>query len=310
MKWIEVSVRTTHEASEAIAEKFMSMGANGTEMVDPIAFRQVLENNKYLDYADDGIIDKYGTDVIVKAYFSDELNPTNISDEIKHTLESISNHINIGSGEIKYTLRDDAEWKDSWKQYFKPFKFTEKIVIKPSWEEYTPQEDEIVIEMDPGMAFGTGTHETTKMCALLGEKYLRKNDRVLDLGCGTAILGLLAIKLGASSALAADTDEAAVKTARQNIDNNGETNRIQVMRGALNDVPEGSFDMIFINIIADVIIEISKEIKKYVKSGTNIILSGIIKDRKAEVKRKYSELGFILIDELSMGEWEAMVFRA
>lgn len=310
MKWIEVSVRTTHEASEAIAEKFMNMGANGTEMVDPTAFRQVLENNRYLDYADDGTIEKYGTDVIVKAYFSDELSPIAITDEIKLFLDSISNYINIGPGEVKYTLRDDTEWKDAWKQYFKPFKFTETIVIKPSWEEYVPREDEIVIEMDPGMAFGTGTHETTKMCALLGEKLLRKNDRVLDLGCGTAILGILAAKLGASSILAVDIDNASVKTARQSIDNNGETNRIQVMRGVLNDVPEEAFDLIFINIIADVIIEISTDIKKYVKSGTNIILSGIIKGRKAEVKRKYSDLGFILIDEMNMGEWEAMVFRA
>lgn len=310
MRWIEVSVITTLEASEAIAEKLMNMGANGTEMVDPVAFRQALENNKYLDYADDGLIEKYGTDVIVKAYFSDELSPIIISDELKLTFDSISNLINVGSGAIKYALRDDAEWKDAWKQYFKPFKFTEKIVIKPSWEEYSPQEDEIVIEMDPGMAFGTGTHETTKMCAVLGEKYLRGNDRVLDLGCGTAILGLLAVKLGASTALAVDIDDAAVRTARQNIDNNGETNKIRVMRGALNDVPEESFDLIFINIIADVIIDISKEIKKYVKSGTNIILSGIIKERKAEVKRNYSDVGFILLEELNMGEWEAMVFRA
>lgn len=310
MRWIEVSVRTTQEASETIAEKLMNMGANGTEMVDPVAFRKALENNKYLDYADDGLIDKYGTDVIVKAYFSDDLNPINISEELKLTIDSMSDQIDIGSGEINYTMRDDAEWKDVWKQYFKPFKFTDKIVIKPSWEEYIAQEDEIVIEMDPGMAFGTGTHETTKMCAVLGEKYIRDNDKVLDLGCGTAILGLLAVKLGASSALAVDIDDAAVKTARQNIDNNGEINKIQVMRGALNDVPEGAFDMIFINIIADVIIEISKEIRKYVKNGTNIILSGIIKDLKTEVKSKYLDLGFILVEELNMGEWEAMVFRA
>lgn len=310
MRWIEVSVRTTQEASETIAEKLMNMGANGTEMVDPVAFRKALENNKYLDYADDGLIDKYGTDVIVKAYFSDDLNPINISEGLKLTFDSISNQIDIGSGEINYTMRDDAEWKDAWKKYFKPFKFTDKIVIKPSWEEYIAQEDEIVIEMDPGMAFGTGTHETTKMCAVLGEKYIRDNDKVLDLGCGTAILGLLAVKLGAASALAVDIDDAAVKTARQNIDNNGETNKIQVMRCALNGVTEGTFDMIFINIIADVIIDISKEIKKYVKNGTNIILSGIIKDRKTEVKSKYLDLGFILVEELNMGEWEAMVFRA
>lgn len=310
MRWIEVSVRTTQEASEVIAEKLMDMGANGTEMVDPLAFRQALENNKYLDYADDGLIDKYGTDVIVKAYFSDELNPIIISDELELTLDSLSSQINIGLGEIKYNFRDDAEWKDSWKQYFKPFNFTEKVVIKPSWEEYNTRDNEIVIEMDPGMAFGTGTHETTRMCALLGEKHLRENDRVLDLGCGTAILGLLAVKLGASSALAVDIDDAAVKTARQNIDNNGETKKINVIKGTLDDVPEEAYDLIFINIIADVIIDISRKIKKYVQSGTNIVLSGIIKDRKAEVKGIYSDLGLNLIEEYNMGEWEAMVFRA
>ncbi|MGI6123865.1 MAG: 50S ribosomal protein L11 methyltransferase [Acetivibrionales bacterium] len=310
MKWIEISVRTNQQASEVIAEKLMNMGANGTEMVDPAAFRQALENNKYLDYADNGLIDKYGTDVIVRAYFSENLNPINITDELKLALDSISAYMDIGSGDITYLLRDDSEWKDTWKQYFKPFKFTERIVIKPSWEEYIQKDDEIVIELDPGMAFGTGTHETTKMCALLGEKYVKANDRVLDLGCGTAILGLMAVKLGASSALAVDIDEAAVKTAHQNIENNGEIEKIRVMRGAICDVPKETFDLIFINIIADVIIEISKEINAYVKSGTNIILSGIIKERKAEVKSKFLDLGFDFIDELNMGEWEAMVFRA
>ncbi len=310
MKWIEISVSTTQEASEAIAEKLMNMGANGTEMVDPMAFRQVLENNKHLDYADDGLIETYGNEVIIRAYFSDDRNPTSMSEELRYILDGISGYINIGSGEIKYILRDDTEWKDSWKQYFKPFNFTEKVVIKPSWEEYNPKDNEIVIHMDPGMAFGTGTHETTRMCALLGEKHVKTNDKVLDLGCGTAVLGILAVKLGALSALAVDIDDAAVKTARQNIDNNGERNKIEVMRGTLDDVPEQTYDLIFINIIADIIIDISKGIKKYVKSGTNIILSGIIKERKAEVKGKYLDLGFTIIEEVNMGEWEAMVFRA
>lgn len=310
MKWIEISVSTTQEASEAIAEKLMNMGANGTEMVDPMAFRQVLENNKHLDYADDGLINTYGNEVIIRAYFSDDRDPTSMSEELRYILDAISGYMNIGSGEIKCILRDDTEWKDSWKQYFKPFKFTEKVVIKPSWEEYNPKDNEIVIHMDPGMAFGTGTHETTRMCALLGEKYVKKNDKVLDLGCGTAVLGLLAVKLGALSALAVDIDDAAVKTARQNIDNNGERNKIEVMRGTLDDVPEQTYDLIFINIIADIIIDISKGIKKHVKSGTNIILSGIIKERKAEVKGKYLDLGFSIIEEINMGEWEAMVFRA
>lgn len=310
MEWIEIAVTTTQEASEAIADKLMNLGANGTELVDPEAFRQVLENNKYLDYADDGFIAQYGSDVVVKAYFSIDRDPVELERELRQVLSELAGYMNIGPGEIKYTRRDDTEWKDVWKQYFKPFKFTEKIVIKPSWEEYSQKDNEIIIEMDPGMAFGTGTHETTRMCAVFGEKYLKAGDKVLDLGCGTAILAILAAKLGAMSALAVDIDDAAVKAARLNVDNNGESEKIKVRHGILEDIEKTPYDLIFINIIADVIISLSKGIKDYVKSGTNIILSGIIRERKAEVLRAYSEAGFILTDEMNMGEWEAMVFRA
>lgn len=310
MKWIEVEIITTNYASEAISEKLMNIGASGTEIVDPIEFSQVLENNKYLDYADDKFIDQYGTDVIIRAYFSEDRNPSEISEILRFFLEEISTYLDIGRGEIKCSLRDDNEWKDVWKQYFKPFNLTDKIIIKPSWEEYTQKDDEIVIEMDPGMAFGTGTHETTRMCAIMGEKHINNGDRVLDLGCGTAVLGILASKLGASSVLAVDIDDAAVKAASQNVDINREYDKINVMCGVLSDIPKEPFDLVFINIIADVIMELSKEIKGYVKKDTIIILSGIIKDRKDDVKKAYLDLGFSLIDQLNMGEWEAIVFRA
>lgn len=310
MEWIEIAVTTSQEASEAIANRFMEMGANGTELIDPEAFRQVLESNKYLDYADDGFIDQYGHDVVIKAYFANDRNPVELAQELRLILSDLAEYIDIGPGEIKYTDRDDTEWKDVWKQYFKPFMFTEKILIKPSWEEYIRKADEIVIEMDPGMAFGTGTHETTRMCALFGEKYIKSGDKTLDLGCGTAILAISAVKLGASSALAIDIDDAAVKAARLNVSNNGESNNIEVRCGELKHIKKEPYDMIFINIIADVVIALSQDMKDYVKDGTNIILSGIIKERKEEVKKVYLDSGYYLIDEMSMGEWEAMVFRA
>lgn len=310
MKWIEVEVITNNDSSEAVSEKLMSMGAKGTETVDSSAFRRVLEDNIYIDYVDDGFLDKYGTDIIIRAYFSDDRNHAMLSEELSLFFTEISKYMNIGKGDIKCSIRDDNEWKNVWKEYFKPFNFTENVVIKPSWEDYTPKANEIIIEMDPGMAFGTGTHETTQMCALLGEKYIKSGDRVLDLGCGTAVLAILGAKFGASSVLAADIDDAAVKVARQNVDNNNQTDIIKVKQAVLSDIPKESFDLIFINIIADVILDISKDIKNYLKSGTKIILSGIIKDRKPEVKRAYIELGLSLIDEVSMGEWEAMVFCA
>lgn len=310
MKWIEIIVTTNHQASEAVHELLMGKGANGTEVVDSMAFRQVLENNRYLDYADDGLIDSYGTDVIVKAYFSDDRDGLSLSEEIRMALSEMSEYMDVAPGKVQYSLRDDEEWKDTWKQYFKPFQFTERIVIKPSWETYAPKPQDIVIELDPGMAFGTGTHETTRMCALLGEKYLKPGDEILDLGCGTAILALSAVKLGARSAIAVDIDDAAVKAARQNVENNGESQKIEVKLGELHHLPQRSYDLIFINIIADIILSLSDEIVPYVGTNTRILLSGIIKDRQDEVKKAYTALGFKLMDELSQGEWVAMVFHA
>ncbi len=310
MRWIEITVTTSEQAAEAVAELLMSRGANGTEMVDPFAFRQTLETNKYLDYADDGLIDSYGTDVIVRAYFSDDRDPLKLSQEIQKELNDMAEYMDLGPKKLQWVVRDDAEWKDNWKQYFKPFRFTEKIVIKPSWEEYTPQPEDLVIELDPGMAFGTGTHETTQMCARLGEKYLIAGDRVLDLGCGTAILALSAVKLGAQSALAVDIDDAAVKTARQNVENNQESQKIEVKQGELHQIPQEPYDLIFINIIADVIISLSNEIKNYIGPNTRVLLSGIIKSRQEEVKKAYNAIGFTLIEEMNLGEWVAMVFHA
>lgn len=310
MEWIEIAVTTTKGASEAIAGKLMDMGANGVEFIDRDEFRRVLEYNKYLDYADNGLIDSYGPDVTVKAYFAVDRDPESIAQELGHLLSDLAAYMNVGPGEIRYANRDDSEWKDVWKQYFKPFKLTDKIVVRPSWEEYSPWDDEIMIEMDPGMAFGTGTHETTRMCAVFGEKYINHGDKVLDLGCGTAILAILAVKLGAASALAVDIDDAAVKAAQLNVDKNGESNRIEVRCGELKDIAKVPYDLIFINIIADIIISLAGDIKAYTKSGTRIILSGIIRERKADVMKAYIREGFELADEMSMGEWEAMVFSA
>ncbi len=310
MKWIEISINTTLEASDAIAELLTSKGASGTEMVDPYAFRQVLDSNEYLDYADAGLIESFGDEVTVKAWFSEDRNVDQLVKEIRSALMDISSYIDTGRCEINTILRDDSEWKDTWKQYFKPFKLTNSIVVKPTWEEYKPQAGEIVLELDPGMAFGTGTHETTRMCAILGEKYIKPGDKVLDLGCGTAILAASAVKLGAGSALAVDIDDAAVKVARENVLKNGLANSIQVMQGELKDIEKEPYDLIFINIIADIILSVSEHVKNYTKPGTKILLSGVIRGRRDEVVDAYTSLGFELKEEMEQGEWVAMVFNA
>lgn len=310
MKWIEMIVTTNNGAADAVSELLMNKGAGGTEMVDPLAFRQTLENNKYLDYADDGLVESYGTNVVIKAYYSDDRDSAWLVREIRASLSDMSRYMDVGPGEVRCALRDDEEWKDNWKKYFRPFHFTEKIVVKPSWEEYVPKPRELMIELDPGMAFGTGTHETTRMCALLGEKYLEPGDEVLDLGCGTAILAISAVKLGAAKALAVDIDDAAVRVARENVENNGESRKIEVRRGELKDISVRAFDLIYVNIIADIILSVSDELKAYTGKNTRMILSGIIRERRDEVKNKYASLGFALMEERMQGEWVAMAFHA
>lgn len=310
MKWIEITVKTEEAYADAISDFLMDLGAGGTELVDPGAFRQVLEANRYLDYADDGFIDSYGSDVLVRAYFPDGTDPESIAGTVGRKLRELSAVSGAEPGAVEWKIRDDSEWKDNWKEYFKPFNITPSVVIKPSWEKYEPRQGETVIEIDPGMAFGTGTHETTRMCASLGEKYLRPGDQVLDLGCGTAILAVMAAKMGAAGVLAVDIDEAAVKTARENVLKNYECERIRVMRGVLADVPEQPFDLIYMNIIADVIISLSGDVRRYVREGSRVILSGIIKSRRDEVVSRYAECGFRLGEETAVGEWVAMLLYA
>jgi len=310
MKWIEVSVTTSESASEILSDFMMEIGANGTEIVDAKAFRLAAEANQYLDYADDGLAESYGPDVVIKAYYPEGTEAEELLARIHRKTDELSRHMDVGPGTIRWQVRDDAEWKDNWKAYFKPFQFTDKIVIKPSWEAYSPRDGQIVIELDPGMAFGTGTHETTRMCAVLGEKYLNPGDRVLDLGCGTAILSLVAAKLGAGSVLAVDIDEAAVQTAQQNVINNGEAQRIEVRKGVLDDIPHQPFDLILINIIADVILSLTGSIRNYTHGNTRIILSGIIRSRRDEVVSAWEAEGFRLMEEEKMGEWVALAFHA
>jgi ribosomal protein L11 methyltransferase len=310
MKWIEVSVTTNELASEILSEFLMEKGANGTEIVDAKAFKQTLEESRYLDYADDGLAESYGPHVVVRAYYPEGTDPEKLLAHISQRMDELSRQMDTGPAIIRWQMRDDTEWKDNWKAYFKPFQFTDRIVIKPSWEEYQPQAGQTVIELDPGMAFGTGTHETTRMCAVLGERYLKPGDRVLDLGCGTAILSLVAAKLGAGSILAVDIDEAAVRTAKQNVINNHEAQRIEVRRGVLSDIYRQPFDLIMINIIADVILSLTDAIRGYTHENTRIILSGIIKSRRDDVVSAWQAMGFRLMEEEEMGEWVALVFYA
>jgi len=311
MKWYEIRVNTTDEASDAVSEMLTTLGAGGVAIQDPFDIRKEIEKPNTLDYADEDFLESLGEDVIIKAYFQNGLSINDLLTKINDGLRNISQYLNVGKGLEGYGEVDDEDWSTAWKKYYKPFKLTDRIVIKPTWEEYSAEENDIIIEMDPGMAFGTGTHETTQMCSILLDKYVKSGSEVLDVGCGTGILSIIASKLGAGKVEAIDIDEVAVKVARENIEINGESSKIRAFQGVLSDLKpeEQKYDIIVANIIANVIIDLSSLIPYYLKKNSLFITSGIIKERKQDVIEACSQNGMSCIDTIEMGEWVAMVFK-
>ncbi len=309
MKWIEVTVTTNQEASDAVSDVLLALGANGVEMVDPEAFARVLSDNSHLDYADAGFMDQFGTDVVIKAYYQDGRTHATLEAAIAEGLSNVSENFSILPGTLSLCVRDDVEWKDVWKDYYKPFEIAPGYIVKPSWETYDVRSGETVIEMDPGMAFGTGTHETTKMCAEFAVSTVQKGDTVMDIGCGTAILAMIAAYQGAENVLAIDIDDAAVKTASENVLRNGLTRQITVQESVLSDVPPFPYDVLLVNIIADVIIDLAPIFPEYLKPNGSLVVSGIIHGRVSEVITTLEQNGFNLSEHNSQGEWDAMVFQ-
>ncbi len=309
MKWTEVTIKTTEEASDAVSEMLSSIGAGGVVIEDPNEIRRQIESPDSLDYADQEFMDSLGTEVTVKAYFNEAMTPEELSVLIREKLEFISRFLEIGKGYAGYTPVDDEDWATAWKKYYKPFHISDSVVIKPSWENYEKKHGEIIIEMDPGMAFGTGTHETTRLCSRLLEKYVRDADKVIDVGCGTGILSIIAVKLGAAHVQAVDIDEVAVRVSRENCAINGVSDKISVTGGVLADLDPQKADIVVANIIADVVIGLSGLMPQYLRQGGILLTSGIIRERKQDVLKAYTALGFELIGVDEMGEWVAIVFK-
>lgn len=302
MEWLEVAVTVDPDVQEEVSQVLLEQGVQGLEIVDREAFREVLDENRYLDYADNGLIESYGEKVIIKAYFSFDQG----TDELKNKLDG---EFQRSMGQIpEYVIkkREDSEWKDNWKKYYKTFKISDRVVIKPTWEDYTPDDNEVVVELEPGMAFGTGTHETTRMCASLLDELVKGNEKVLDIGCGTGILGIIAAKLGAAEVTCVDIDSSAYKACRENVINNHVSDSVRVIHGELKDIEVKKYDIIVANIIADVIISLLPDMKKYCSDETNILLSGIISDRRDDVVKAVKENGYCLVQEKNEGEWVAM----
>jgi len=307
MKYIELKVITTTEASDAVAEILYSEGATGVLIEDPNDFNELSKDKKNWDYIEEEVVKLFGDDTRVKGYF-----PSGEFNEAK--LSSIGCRVNMleefgldkGKGIVTTQEVNDEDWANAWKKYYKPAKIGDKIVIKPSWEEYTAKAGEVIVELDPGMAFGTGSHETTIMCVKLLEKYVKDGSMVFDVGCGSGILGITAAKLNVGKVVCVDIAETSCKVSRENAEMNKVEDRLDIRCGNLLDVVSGKADVIIANIIADIIISFSGDAMKFLKKGGIFISSGIIRDRRDDVEKKLEAEGFSILEVLSMGEWCAI----
>ncbi|WP_341877426.1 50S ribosomal protein L11 methyltransferase [Defluviitalea saccharophila] len=313
MKWVRLTISTKSEAVEAISYALTNIGIPTIEIDDPndIALTMEKKNKTDWDYIDEELLKNKDTDEVhIKAYLPEDTPYEEKIIQIQNSLNHIKQFLDIGKGTVKTDILHEEEWANSWKKYYKPLKIGKNILIKPSWEEYTPRDDdEVIIEMDPGMAFGTGTHETTSMCLELIEKYIAKGDVVFDIGCGSGILGIASAKLGASSVIGVDLDANAVKVAKNNVNSNNVQHIMKLYEGNLLDVIDQKADIVVANIIADVIIELSQSVLEFLKTNGLFIASGIIRERLQDVKEAMDKNGLDIIDLYEKGSWCALAAR-
>lgn len=307
--WLEIKVVTKSEAVELICGVFYSMDVKGVAIEDPKDILDREQGPLTWDFADLNILEHGGEAATVKAYFSEDENEENIVKYINEKILEIREMgIEVGEGKVLSAIVKEEDWANNWKKYYKPTSIGRNMLIKPEWEVYDAKEGEIVIEMDPGMAFGTGTHETTKMCIEAIEKYTTKDTLIYDIGTGSGILAIAASKLLANKVIGVDIDPVAVDAAKQNVKLNNVDN-VQILLGNLTEVLTGKADLIVANIIAEIIVVLLNDIKLFLKEDGYFISSGIIKDKKAMVEEKLVEEGFEIVESNIEGEWVCIVAK-
>lgn len=306
MKWAEISIQTSHEATEAVANIFHDLGASGVVIEDPELINTYRRSGSW-DYCD--IPEELETEVVtIKAYLPvDEL----LDDKLRVFEDRVNklheHNLDKGRGCINCREVQEEDWASSWKEYFHPVRVSEHIVIKPSWEEYLPIEGDIVIELDPGMAFGTGTHHTTAMCIRCLEDVLKPDNIVFDVGTGSGILAVAAAKLGAAHVHAVDLDPVAVRVAKENAAFNNVTATVDITQGDLLTGVNGKANVIVANIIADIIIKMLPDVKTRLADNGLFIASGIIAERLSDVTAALIEHGLVIDKAIEEGGWVAIV---
>lgn len=305
--WREVRVITKSEALEPVSGIFYGLDCKGVAIEDPNDILDREQGPLTWDFADLNILEYKGNAAVVKGYFAQEDNIEEIVKYIEGKLQELREMgIDLGEGKVQEQEIYEQDWANNWKKYYKPTKISEKVVVKPTWEEYEKKDGELIIELDPGMAFGTGTHETTRMCIKALEENLTAESTVFDIGTGSGILAIGAKILGAKDVIAVDLDPVAVDAAKSNVAINN-IEGIEVLEGNLMDVVEGKADIVVANIIADIIKFVCVDVKNFLKPNGKFICSGIILDRRQDVEEKLTEVGYDILEVKNEGEWVCII---
>ena len=312
MKFIELTVHTTSEGSELIADvmwRYTNYGVAISDVKDVIALQR--DKSAYWDYMDDDLVANNSGDVLVRAFVavSDAENVIpKIRKDIDEIVANCAGALPLGTLETTRREIEGDDWIEIWRTHFRPIHLG-AVVVVPEWIEYERQDGESIVKLDNNMAFGTGEHETTSMCVELLQKYLTPDSVCIDVGCGSGILGISAVKLGAKFAYLTDIDIVAVESARHNAELNGVTEKVTVARANLLDDSSLKGDIVLANITADILENLAPSIPKNLKAGGTLILSGIIDSKLARVIEVYSAQGLTLVEKVKKGEWNALAFN-
>ena len=308
MKWKKFTLTTTTEAVDLVSSMFDEIGIEGIEIEDNVPLTEKETKGMFIDILpelppDDGTAK-------VSFYLDDDADTESILGQVREGLEELKLFVNLGACTIEESETEDKDWINNWKQYFKPFT-VDDILIKPTWEEIPKEhEDKLLIQIDPGTAFGTGMHETTQLCIRQMKKYVTPETRLLDVGTGSGILGITALKLGAREVFGTDLDENAIVAVGENLEANGiGEGRFTVVQGNIIE-DMGQYDMVVANILADVIILLQKEIPVHIKKGGIFITSGIINMKEQAVREAFAANdSFEVLEVTYQGEWVSVTAR-
>ena len=317
MNWYQITIHTVSEAVEAISYMLGEMGITGVEIQDP---RDILWQEKdptAWDFIDEDLLAGMNTEEVqVRCYVSfaaitNESDLETLQLKIAEELKQIAAYLPIGTGRMEVSVKNEDDWANAWKKYYKPFRLGHHIHIVPTWiDEDEDLPGDVRITMDPGMAFGSGTHETTSMCITMLEDLIQGGERVYDIGCGSGILGITAAKVGAGKVICSDLDANAVLVAKENVEMNKVDDRTEVYMGDLLEVPaylEAQADVVESNIIADGIIGLAPNVRSVIKDHGYFICSGIIKERRQDVEDALNASGYTIKQVMEKGSWVAIL---